>query len=104
MKRTPLFGLLLSAALVGCGGPPPDKVDEPRSAGQLVTNLKADLEAAAKFGEGGSGLDSIRSAFNDLKTQDPAKAKTVEKDIEALLKATKPEDRKKHAAAAAAAL
>lgn len=104
MKRTPLFGLLLSVALVGCGGPPPDKVEQPKSADQLVTNLKNDLGAVAQSGEGGSGLDSIRFAYNDLKTKDAAKAKAVEKDIEALLKTGKVEDRKKHAAAAAAAL
>lgn len=104
MKRTSLFGLLLSAALVGCGGTPPDKVDAPRSSSQLVTALKTDLGAVAQSGEGGSGLDSIRSAFNDLKAQEPEKAKAIEKDIDALLKTSKPDDRKKHAAAAAAAL
>lgn len=104
MKRTSLYAILVSAALVGCGGPPPDKVDEPRSSSQLVTALKTDLGAVAQTGEGGSGLDSIRSAFNDLKAQEPAKATAVEKDIDALLKTSKPEDRKKHAAAAAAAL
>ena len=104
MNRSSLFGLFVCVALVGCGGPPADKVEQPKSADQLVTNLKADLGAIAQSGEGGSGLDSIRFAFNDLKTKDAAKAKAAEKDIEALLKTSKPDDRKKHAAAAAAAL
>ena len=103
MNRTFIFGLLLTAALTGCG-PAPDKAEQPKSADQLVTNLKADLGSVAQSGEGGSSLDSIRFAYNELKEKDAAKAKAIEKDIDTLLKTGKPEDRKKHAAAAAAAL
>lgn len=93
MKRSLLA--LFIATLLGCSGQPAiEPAPADKSTEQLVQSIKSDLGGIAATGEGGSGLDSIRFAFEALKEKDAAKAGAVEKDVQALLKTAKPEERK----------
>ena len=79
------------AVFTGCSG------DTPKPAPVVAPGLesfKAALGNVAATGEGGSGLESLRTQFAELQKIDAPKATSVESDLQALLKATQPEERK----------
>lgn len=95
-----LFVLLTGLALIlpvmtGCSGEAEPEV--PTSAA-IIASFKSNLQVVVDTGEGGSGLDVLRSDFEELQKQAPEKAAAVEKDYQSLMKAGKPEDRKTLAA------
>lgn len=83
--------LVLSVALLaGCGGPEDVKVQVQSS--QITENLKASLEGMVKSGKTGSGLTSLESDINGIKTTDSAKGEELHKGFLKLQTASKPEE------------
>lgn len=83
--------LLISPVVCGCAG---EETPQVSSADEIVNAFKGNLKVVADTGEGGSGLDVLRSEFELLQQQAPEKAQAIEKDYQALMTASKPEDRK----------
>ncbi len=95
-----LFALLTGLALLlpvmtGCSS---EAAPEAPSSAAIIGSFKSNLQVVVDTGEGGSGLDVLRSDFEELQKQAPEKASAVEQDYNSLMKAAKPEDRKTLAA------
>ncbi|MFH1302906.1 MAG: hypothetical protein ABIK07_17730 [Planctomycetota bacterium] len=83
--------ILICPITSGCSGEATPKVP---SSAEIIASFKANLKMIADTGEGGSGMDVLKTDFEELKKQAADKAQAVEKDFQSLLKAAKPEDRK----------
>lgn len=82
---------LMSSLISGCSG---ESEPAAPTSDAIVSTLKADLKLIVETGEGGSGLEMLRTSFEELKKQAPEKAQAVESDFQELLKTPKPETRK----------
>ena len=79
----------------GCTNSRPEPVPEAdKSTEQIIENLKTALDGVVEFGEGGSGLDSIRSDFELLKEADAKKAELIQEDVQSLIATDSSEERK----------
>ncbi|WP_339734501.1 hypothetical protein [uncultured Gimesia sp.] len=83
--------ILICPVASGCSGEAAPQVP---SSAEIVASLKANLQLVVDTGEGGSGLDILRTEFEELKTQAPDKAQAIENDFQALLNTSKSENRK----------
>lgn len=84
--------LALSVAMFsGCAGKPEDTVVQMQSS-QITDSLKKSLEEMAKTGKTGSGLTSLESDINGIKTSDSAKGEELHKGFLKLQVAGKPEE------------
>ncbi len=91
-----LFALLACLFLIsplasGCSG---EETPQASSADEIISGFKDNLKVVVDTGEGGSGLDLLRSQYELLQQQAPQKAKAVEQDFQKLMTTSKPDERK----------
>jgi len=83
--------ILICPIACGCSGEDTPKVS---TSAEVIASLKTNLQLIVDTGEGGSGLEILKTDFEKLKKQAPEKAQAIEKNFQSLLKAAKPDDRK----------
>jgi len=81
-------------SIAGCGGAPPATKDDGRTPVNTQSELKQKLLEVAQYGGGGSSLDRIPDALNELKKTDPAKGEKLLGDFKRLESTPNMEQRK----------
>ncbi len=91
--------VLISLAMIGCGGGPAPVSVQPQAKAAPTQIAKSVLETVAGTGEVGSGVGELRTALEELKQTDSAKATALLTDLDALEKSANPEAAKAKAKA-----
>jgi hypothetical protein len=89
--------VLMSLFLMGCGGGPAPVAVQPPATPAAAEAAKSALQTVADTGELGSGLETLRTALEELKQSDSEKATALLADLDALEASSSPDAAKSKA-------